>query len=62
MVRSTKEEMVLAEMHVKPGEAWEYCPRSALLRVTKFLQKEFNLVRIFYFMINMIHTYTSNFI
>ncbi|KAJ3690451.1 hypothetical protein LUZ61_019615 [Rhynchospora tenuis] len=41
---STKEEMVLAEMHVKPGEAWEYCPRSALLRVTKILQEEFNLV------------------
>ncbi|XP_078173404.1 protein fluG-like isoform X1 [Carex rostrata] len=41
---SPKEEMVLAEMHVKPGEAWEYCPRSALLRVTKFLQKEFSLV------------------
>ncbi|KAJ3690449.1 hypothetical protein LUZ61_019613 [Rhynchospora tenuis] len=41
---STKEEMVLAEMQVKPGEAWEYCPRSALLRVTKLLQKEYNLV------------------
>ncbi|KAJ3690448.1 hypothetical protein LUZ61_019612 [Rhynchospora tenuis] len=41
---STKEEMVLADMHAKPGEAWEYCPRSALLRVTEVLQKEFNLV------------------
>ncbi|KAG6693494.1 hypothetical protein I3843_09G003000 [Carya illinoinensis] len=37
------EEMVLADMHLKPGEAWEYCPREALRRVSKFLKDEFNL-------------------
>nr|DAD48788.1 TPA_asm: hypothetical protein HUJ06_018725 [Nelumbo nucifera] len=38
-----KEEMVLADMHVKPGQAWEYCPREALRRITKILKDEFNL-------------------
>ncbi|KAK4583073.1 hypothetical protein RGQ29_026022 [Quercus rubra] len=38
-----QEEMVLADMHLKPGEAWEYCPREALRRVTKILKDEFNL-------------------
>ena len=37
--------MVLADMHLKPGEAWEYCPREALRRVSKVLKEEFNLVR-----------------
>ncbi|XP_050384485.1 protein fluG [Argentina anserina] len=38
-----QEEMVLANMHLKPGEAWEYCPREALRRVSKILKDEFNL-------------------
>ncbi|KAL9268684.1 fluG-like protein [Drosera capensis] len=38
-----KEEMVLADMHVKPGEPWDYCPREALRRVLKVLKDEFNL-------------------
>ncbi|PON48998.1 Glutamine synthetase, type III [Parasponia andersonii] len=40
----TREEMVLADMYVKPGEPWEYCPREALRRVSKILKEEFNLV------------------
>ena len=36
--------MVLADMHIKPGEAWECCPREALRRVSKILKDEFNLV------------------
>ncbi|KAJ7972323.1 Glutamate-ammonia ligase-like protein [Quillaja saponaria] len=39
-----QEEMVLADMHLKPGEAWEYCPREALRRVSNILKDEFNLV------------------
>ncbi|GAB2272270.1 hypothetical protein Dimus_007090 [Dionaea muscipula] len=38
-----QEEMVLADMHVKLGEPWEYCPREALRRVLKVLKNEFNL-------------------
>ncbi|OMO73719.1 Amidohydrolase 2 [Corchorus olitorius] len=38
-----QEEMVLADMHLKPGEAWEYCPREALRRASKVLKDEFNL-------------------
>uniref|UniRef100_A0A2C9VE05 GS catalytic domain-containing protein n=1 Tax=Manihot esculenta TaxID=3983 RepID=A0A2C9VE05_MANES len=38
------EEMVLADMQLRPGEAWEYCPREALRRVSKVLKEEFNLV------------------
>ncbi|WOG96474.1 hypothetical protein DCAR_0415809 [Daucus carota subsp. sativus] len=38
-----QEEMVLADMYLKPGEAWEYCPREALRRVLKVLKEEFNL-------------------
>lgn len=41
---SKQEEMVLADMHLKPGEAWDYCPREALRRVSKVLKDEFNLV------------------
>ncbi|KAI8014916.1 Protein fluG [Camellia lanceoleosa] len=41
---SKQEEMVLGDMHLKPGEAWEYCPREALRRVSKILKDEFNLV------------------
>ncbi|KAI7998544.1 Glutamine synthetase [Camellia lanceoleosa] len=36
--------MVLGDMHLKPGEAWEYCPREASRRVSKILKDEFNLV------------------
>ncbi|PSS32867.1 Protein fluG like [Actinidia chinensis var. chinensis] len=39
-----QDEMVLADMHLKPGESWEYCPREALRRVSKVLKDEFNLV------------------
>ncbi|KAL5546053.1 hypothetical protein UlMin_005740, partial [Ulmus minor] len=39
----TREEMVLADMHLKPGEPWEYCPREALRRVSIVLKEEFNL-------------------
>ncbi|WCJ34437.1 glutamate-ammonia ligase catalytics glutamate-ammonia ligase [Euphorbia peplus] len=39
-----QEEMVLADMHLRPGQAWEYCPRTALRRVCKVLEEEFNLV------------------
>ncbi|KAL4573425.1 hypothetical protein LXL04_020230 [Taraxacum kok-saghyz] len=39
-----QEEMVLADMHIKPGHAWEYCPRETLRRVSKVLKDEFNLV------------------
>ncbi|KAJ8435650.1 hypothetical protein Cgig2_003305 [Carnegiea gigantea] len=37
------EEMVLADMHIRPGEPWEYCPREALRRVAKVLKDEFDL-------------------
>ncbi|KAE8684832.1 hypothetical protein F3Y22_tig00111105pilonHSYRG00533 [Hibiscus syriacus] len=36
--------MVLADMHLRPGEPWEYCPREALRRVSKVLKDECNLV------------------
>ncbi|ONK70939.1 uncharacterized protein A4U43_C04F3070 [Asparagus officinalis] len=39
-----QEEMVLANMQIRPGEAWEYCPRSTLQKFTKILNDEFNLV------------------
>ncbi|KAH7512035.1 hypothetical protein FEM48_Zijuj12G0047800 [Ziziphus jujuba var. spinosa] len=41
---NTREDMVLADMHLRPGEAWEYCPREALRRVSTILKEEFNLV------------------
>ncbi|CAN6293355.1 unnamed protein product [Urochloa humidicola] len=37
------EEMVMADMQIRPGEAWEYCPRNALRKVTKVLLDEFNV-------------------
>lgn len=37
--------MVLADMQIRPGEAWEYCPREALRRVSRILKDEFDLVR-----------------
>ena len=36
----------MADMQISPGEAWEYCPRNALRKVTKVLVDEFNVVRI----------------
>jgi len=41
---SKHEEMVLVDMQLRPGEPWEYCPRNILLRVSKILMEEFNLV------------------
>lgn len=32
-------------MYIGPGEAWEYCPREALRRVSRILKNEFDLVR-----------------
>ncbi|CAA0829710.1 Unknown protein [Striga hermonthica] len=39
-----EQEMVLADMHSKPGIPWEYCPRETLKRVSKVLKDDFNLV------------------
>ncbi|KAI7739475.1 hypothetical protein M8C21_001017 [Ambrosia artemisiifolia] len=39
-----QEEMVLAYMHSKPGQVWDYCPRETLRRVSEVLKQEFNLV------------------
>ncbi|AES69849.2 glutamate-ammonia ligase-like protein [Medicago truncatula] len=39
-----QDEMVLGDLNVKPGQAWEYCPREAFRRVTKILKDEFDLV------------------
>ncbi|KAK7830757.1 protein flug [Quercus suber] len=41
--KKTQEEMVLADMQLKPGEAWEYCPRESLRRASKILKDEFDL-------------------
>ncbi|XP_065020492.1 protein fluG [Musa acuminata AAA Group] len=40
---ASQEEMVLADMQIRPGEAWEYCPRNCLRRMSKILKDEFNL-------------------
>lgn len=37
------EEMVMGDMCIRPGEAWEYCPREALRRVSRILKHEFDL-------------------
>jgi hypothetical protein len=37
--------MVIADMQIRPGKAWEYCPRNALRKVTSVLLNEFNVVR-----------------
>lgn len=42
--RQKQEEMIMADMHLKPGEPWEYCPREALRKVSRLLKEEFNLV------------------
>jgi hypothetical protein len=36
----------MADMQIRPGEGWEYCPRNTLRKVTKVLLDEFNVVRI----------------
>lgn len=36
----------MADMQIRPGECWEYCPRNAMRKVTKVLLDEFNVVRI----------------
>ncbi|RHN79701.1 putative glutamine synthetase [Medicago truncatula] len=41
---SKEDEMVLGDLNVKPCQAWEYCPREALRRVSKILKDEFDLV------------------
>ncbi|CAN6196302.1 unnamed protein product [Urochloa humidicola] len=40
---SRREEMVMANMQIRPGEAWEFCPRNVLWKVTKILLDEFNV-------------------
>ncbi|KAL2323451.1 hypothetical protein Fmac_027830 [Flemingia macrophylla] len=42
-IMNQQDEMVLAGMYIKPGEAWEYCPRDTLKRVSKILKDEFDL-------------------
>ena len=39
-----QEEMVMGDMYIRPGEAWEYCPREALRRLSSILKNEFDLV------------------
>ncbi|GAU45877.1 hypothetical protein TSUD_401030, partial [Trifolium subterraneum] len=41
---SKQDEMVLGDLNIKPGQAWEYCPRETLRRVCKILKDEFDLV------------------
>lgn len=42
--RAEHEEMVLVDMYLRPGEAWEYCPREVLQCILKVLKEEFNWV------------------
>ncbi|KAK1289968.1 hypothetical protein QJS10_CPB18g01692 [Acorus calamus] len=45
-IRSGHEEMVLSDMHLKPGEAWEYCPREALRKeMNAGFENEFYLLK-----------------
>ncbi|CAK8571474.1 unnamed protein product [Lathyrus sativus] len=39
-----QDEIVLGDLNVQPGQAWEYCPREALRRASKILKDEFDLV------------------
>ncbi|KAH9327272.1 hypothetical protein KI387_007450, partial [Taxus chinensis] len=41
---SEQEKMVLVDMHSKPGQPWEYCPRTTLRRIATKLEEEFGLV------------------
>lgn len=36
--------MCLADMVIKPGKPWEYCPREVFRKVSKILKDEFDLV------------------
>ncbi|XP_011657677.1 type-1 glutamine synthetase 1 isoform X1 [Cucumis sativus] len=38
-----QEEMVMGDMYIRPGEAWEYCPRETLRRLSSILKNEFDL-------------------
>jgi hypothetical protein len=38
-------EVVLVDMHVKPGVPWQLCPRSTLRRMSQALEKDYGLVR-----------------
>lgn len=58
--RAKEQEMVLADMHLKPGIPWEYCPRETLRRVSKVLKDEFNLVSSVSF--SFIFSYVSHFV
>ncbi|KEH15956.1 type-1 glutamine synthetase 1 isoform X2 [Medicago truncatula] len=40
---SKQDEIVLGDLNLQPGQAWEYCPREALRRVSKILKDEFDL-------------------
>lgn len=42
--RAKEQEMVIADMHLKPGTPWELCSREALRRVSGLLKDEFNMV------------------
>ncbi|CAK9263231.1 unnamed protein product [Sphagnum jensenii] len=37
-------EVVLVDMHVKPGVPWQLCPRSTLRRISQALEKDYGLV------------------
>ncbi|CAK9206683.1 unnamed protein product [Sphagnum troendelagicum] len=37
-------EVVLVDMHVKPGVPWQLCPRSTLRRISQTLEKDYGLV------------------
>ncbi|CAM6017251.1 unnamed protein product [Sphagnum balticum] len=37
-------EVVLVDMHVKPGVPWQLCPRSTLRRMSQALEKDYGLV------------------
>ncbi|MCD7448361.1 hypothetical protein HAX54_041096 [Datura stramonium] len=38
------QEMVLADMLIEPGKAWQYCPRDVLRRFSKILEDDYGLV------------------
>lgn len=44
LYRAKQQEMVLSDMCIAPGIAWDYCPRDALRRVSRVLKDEFDLV------------------
>jgi hypothetical protein len=43
--RFMEHEVVLVDMHVKPGVPWQLCPRSTLRRISQALEKDYGLVR-----------------